>query len=247
MGAQYPIKINNFEGPLDLLFHLIERNKFNIYDIPINEITDQYMEYLYAMQELDLDIASDFLVMASTLLHIKSRLLLPIYKENESEEDEEDPREALILQLVQYKMFKEFSLQLRQRGEDWRNVFYRFPEMHKHAVKNERLKEARLLNAFERLLLLHYEEVNKEQEKKVETIVKRERVSLRAKIKQVLNILKKKVSFKFSEFFSVKKHSKPEVVTGFLALLELAKQNEIQVKQQQNFDEIFVYRKKEES
>lgn len=241
MSTPYPIKINNFEGPLDLLFHLIEKNKFNIYDIPINEITDQYMDYLYAMQELDLDIASDFLVMASTLLHIKSRLLLPIYKESE-EEEEEDPREALIMQLVQYKMFKEFSGELKQQGDYWRNVFFRFPEKHKRAVKNDNLKKERLLGAFERLLLLYFEKESKEQAQKMETIVKKERVSLRSKMKQVLGILRKKISFKFSEFFSVKKSSRPEVVTGFLALLELAKQNEIRIEQKQNFEEIYVYK-----
>ncbi|HEX9060229.1 MAG TPA: segregation/condensation protein A, partial [Clostridia bacterium] len=87
------IKIQNFEGPFDLLFHLIEKNKINIYDIPVNEITDQYMEYLFAMKEMDLEIASEFLVMAATLLHIKSRLLLPEKKTGKEEEEAVDPRE----------------------------------------------------------------------------------------------------------------------------------------------------------
>ena len=115
------IKIQNFEGPFDLLFHLIEENKVNIYDIPINIITDQYMEYLFAMQELDLEITSEFLVMASTLLHIKSKMLLPDKKENRQEE--EDPREVLVLKLLEYRKYKEFSQVLRQREIEWSRLF----------------------------------------------------------------------------------------------------------------------------
>ncbi|NTV91127.1 MAG: segregation/condensation protein A, partial [Clostridiales bacterium] len=100
------IRIQNFEGPFDLLFHLIEENKVNIYDIPINIITDQYMEYLFAMQELDMEVASEFLLMASTLLHIKSRMLLPQKKEA-SPEDEIDPREELVMRLLEYRKYKE--------------------------------------------------------------------------------------------------------------------------------------------
>ena len=115
------IKIQNFEGPFDLLFHLIEKNKINIYDIPINEITDQYMDYLFKMQELDMEVASEFLVMAATLLHIKSRLLLPNPRQDEKEEI--DPREELVLKLVEYKRYKRFTEILKQRGKRAKNTF----------------------------------------------------------------------------------------------------------------------------
>lgn len=108
------IKIKDFEGPFDLLFYLIEKNKIDIYDIPIVEITDQYMDYLFAMKEMDLEIASEFLVMAATLLHIKSRMLLPERKDEA--EDDEDPREELILKLIEYKRVKDFAGILRERS-----------------------------------------------------------------------------------------------------------------------------------
>ena len=121
------IKIQNFEGPFDLLFHLIEKNQVSIYDIPINEITDQYMDYLFAMKEMDLEIASEFLVMAATLLHIKSRMLLPDRKEKQ--EEDIDPREELILKLVEYKKYKEFSAALKIRESEWEKVYYKLPEI----------------------------------------------------------------------------------------------------------------------
>ena len=129
------IKINNFEGPFDLLFHLIEKNQFNIYDIPINTITDQYMDYLFAMQEMDLEIASEFLVMASTLLHIKSKMLLPSRKEEQ--EQEEDPREELVLRLLEYRKYKDFSNVLREREKEWSKVCWKLPEVITLAQKDE--------------------------------------------------------------------------------------------------------------
>ena len=120
------IKIDNFEGPFDLLFHLIEKNQFNIYDIPINTITDQYMDYLFAMQEMDLEIASEFLVMASTLLHIKSKMLLPSRKEEQQQE--EDPREELVSRLLEYRKYKDFSYVLREREKEWTRVWWKLPE-----------------------------------------------------------------------------------------------------------------------
>jgi len=106
------LKLDNFEGPFDLLFHLIEKNQVDIYDIPINTITDQYLDYLYAMQQLDLEVASEFLVMASTLLHIKSKMLLPDKKEQK--EEVLDPREELVKRLIEYKRYKEFAKELKE-------------------------------------------------------------------------------------------------------------------------------------
>lgn len=234
------IKIDNFEGPFDLLFHLIEKNKFNIYDIPINEITDQYMEYLFAMEKMDLDIAGEFLVMAATLLHIKSRLMLPIKKEEV--EEEEDPREALIMQLIQYKMHKESSQKLRERNYIWSKAFYRFSEIHETYIKNDDLELTKFIDAMARILKLSQEKVIINNTKKIDIIVKREKISLVSKIKQIMFILRSNTFFKFSDFFSMKEKSVGEVVTGFLALLELSRSRHINLEQRKQFEEIYVYK-----
>jgi chromatin segregation and condensation protein Rec8/ScpA/Scc1 (kleisin family) len=122
----YKIKIDAFEGPFDLLFHLIEKNKIDIYDIPVSLIADQYMDYIFSMQEMDLEIASEFLVMASTLLHIKSRLMLPApITPGEEAQDEADMRENLIISLIEYRKYKEFTRTLRANEQYWRDAFFR--------------------------------------------------------------------------------------------------------------------------
>ena len=123
MGIQ--VKLEAFEGPLDLLLHLIEKNKVDIYDIPIVSITEQYMDYIAGMKKRDLDVASEFLVMAATLLEIKSRMLLPVEPEEEGEE--EDPRAELVQQLLEYKMYKRMSMELKDRAMDADRVWYKLP------------------------------------------------------------------------------------------------------------------------
>ena len=120
-----PVKLEVFEGPLDLLLHLIEKNKIDIYDIPIVEITDQYMEYIHAMEREDLGIMSEFMVMAATLLDIKCRMLLP--KEVNEEGEEEDPRAELVEKLLEYKMYKFMSYELKDKMDDAANVFFKDP------------------------------------------------------------------------------------------------------------------------
>ena len=120
----YTIKIDAFEGPFDLLFHLIEKNKVDIYDIPISLIADQYLDYVAAMHEMDLDIASEFLVMAATLMHIKSRMLLPVMRE-EGDGEEEDPRNELVISILEYRKYKEFSASLRDNAAYWGEARYR--------------------------------------------------------------------------------------------------------------------------
>ena len=122
-----PVKLQVFEGPLDLLLHLIDKNKIDIYDIPIVEITNQYMEYIQAMEKEDLNIMSEFLVMAATLLDIKCKMLLP--KEVNEEGEEEDPRQELVEQLLEYKMYKYMSYELRDRQMDGEQVLYKDPSI----------------------------------------------------------------------------------------------------------------------
>lgn len=235
------IKIDNFEGPFDLLFHLIEKNKVNIYDIPINEITDQYMDYLYSMQELDLEVASEFLVMASTLLHIKSRMLLPDPKEKQ--EEEVDPREELVTRLVEYRKYKDFSKVLKERESEWQRIYYKLPEVVEIKREDEilELSSEKLKTIYEGLLARNMEKVNR-RAVEMDKIIQHEKVTLRSKVKEITKILLKKTFFVFSEIFSLKKRSKVEVVTGFLAILEMAKMKKVTIEQKSFNSEIFVYR-----
>lgn len=234
------IKIQNFEGPFDLLFHLIEKNQINIYDITIHEITDQYMDYLFAMQELDLEIASEFLVMAATLLHIKSKLLLPSPK-REKEEDEPDPREELVLKLIEYKKYKRFTEILKTREKECEKYFYRGPEDIDIKCEDEPLELSydELKRVYVELIERNERKMNKNTGKMTQ-IVQHEKVTLRSKIRDIIRTLLKKPIFKFSELFSPKTRSRLEIVTGFLAILELAKLKKITLIQPKPFADITV-------
>src|SRR3990170_523250 len=135
MNELYSIKLPAFEGPLDLLLHLIKENKIDIYDIPIAIITHQYLVYIEMMKELDLDIAGEFLLIAATLIHIKSRMLLPV--EEVTGEEPEDPRFELVQRLIEYQAFKEASLALREREDEWSNIFYRKGRYEAKEKKND--------------------------------------------------------------------------------------------------------------
>lgn len=235
------IKIQNFEGPFDLLFHLLEKNQVSIYDIPINDIADQYMDYLFAMQSMDLEIASEFLLMAATLLHIKSKMLLP--EKREKNEEDVDPREELVLKLIEYKKYKEFSESLREREKNWEKVFYKLPEAIKFTWDDEviDLSYEEMNRVYTELLQRNEKKLNKGAAKMV-TILQHEKVSLKGKMREVLNYLMGKAFFKFTDFFSLKQKSKTEVVTGFLAILELAKLKRARLEQKNSFSDIVVYK-----
>jgi segregation and condensation protein A len=233
------IKIENFEGPFDLLFHLIEKNQFNIYDIPINIITDQYMEYLFAMQEMDLEIASEFLVMASTLLHIKSRMLLPSRKEEE--QHEEDPREELVLRLLEYRKFKDFSQVLRQRETVWARVWWKLPEVISFTRKDEVLElvPEELKRVYTELLEKNRRKMNPDTSG-MNRIIQHEKVSMKSKMREIIRELIRRGRFKFSELFSFRTKSRTDVVTGFMAVLELARMRKLRLEQRRSFGEIYV-------
>lgn len=235
------IKIENFEGPFDLLFHLIEKNQVDIYDIPINQITDQYMDYLFQMQEMDLEVASEFLVMAATLLHIKSKLLLPSIKQEK--EDEFDPREELILRLVEYKRYKQFAHVLKVRELEWERVCYKLAEEIDIKSVDEPIELS--YDELKRVYFSIVERYEKKQNKvanKMTQILQVEKVSLRSKIREVIKTLINKACFKFADLFSLATKSKLEVVTGFLAILELAKLKKISIIQNRQFEDIMVYK-----
>ncbi len=233
------LKLDNFEGPFDLLFHLFEKNQVDIYDIPINAITDQYLDYLYAMQQLDLEVASEFLVMASTLLHIKSKMLLP--EKKEQKEEELDPREELVRRLIEYKRYKEFTLELKDFEKKWDTVVFRLPEIIDLPVREE------VLEIDPQVLRRQYLAILDRNRKKINTgaknitkLIEHEKVSLRSKMRDVIKQLLSKMSFRFSDLFSMKTKSKTEVVTGFMAILELAKMKKVKIVQKQQFSDIHV-------
>ena len=233
------LKLQNFEGPFDLLFFLIEKNQIDLYDIPILEITEQYLDYLETMKELDLEIASEFLVMASTLLHIKSRMLLPAREE--VVEDVEDPREELILKLVEYKKFKEVALKLKEREERWDKVHYKLPEVLPDIVVEEDLNVSvsSLSEAYADVINRQRLRMN-DVSRKMERILNQEKVSLKSKIKEILAFLSRNLKMCFSRLYNTKDKSRLEVATGFLALLEIVRSGKAEVDQAAAFEEIYV-------
>lgn len=235
------IKIENFEGPFDLLFHLLEKNQFSIYDIPVNIITDQYMDYLFAMQELDLEIASEFLVMAATLLHIKSRMLLP--EKKEVREDEADPREELVLRLLEYKKYKEFSGTMRQREKDWSVLYYKLPEAIQFTRSDETMEllPPELKRVYSELLERNRKKINPNVSG-INQIIQHEKVSLKSKMREIVRELLHRTTFRFSELFSLKHKSKMDVLTGFLAILELTRMKRIKLEQRKQFSDIYIHK-----
>lgn len=233
------LKLDNFEGPFDLLFHLFEKNQVDIYDIPISTITDQYLDYLYTMQQLDLEIASEFLIMAATLLHIKSRTLLPSKKEEK--EEEKDPREELVKRLIEYKRYKEFTKELKDKEKTWERVAFRLPEALDLPVREEVMEiDPQVLRQQYLAILDRNKKKINAGAKNITKLIEHEKVSLKSKMRDVIKQLLHKVSFKFSELFSLKTKSKTEVVTGFMAILELAKMKKVKIVQTKQFSDIHV-------
>ena len=241
-----PVKLQVFEGPLDLLLHLIEKNKIDIYDIPIVEITNQYMEYIRAMQKEDMNIMSEFLVMAATLLDIKCRMLLP--KEVNEEGEEEDPRQRLL----EYKMYKYMSYELRDRELDGDRVMYKastIPDEVKSYVPPVDLDA--LLGD---LTLVHlnriFKEVMRRQENKLDPVrskfgkIEKEEVTLPDKLEYVTEYARTHRKFGFRTLLK-RQSSKVQIVVTFLAILQLMKEGVIFIEQDQPFDEIIITSKVE--
>ncbi len=218
-----------FEGPLDLLLHLIRQNKIDIYDIPIALITKQYLEYIELMRELDLEIASEFLLMAATLIYIKSRMLLP---KKEEEQIEEDPRQELVEQLLEYEKFRQTSQFLKERYEKWSNAYSRKINDDEELLVTE-INIFDLLTALKRLL-------NKPQPK---IHLPKETIRVEDKIESILEFLKQRKAILFEELFQshpIDKISKIEIIVTFLALLELLKLKVVKAYQEKNFGEIYI-------
>lgn len=240
-----PVKINVFEGPLDLLLHLIEKNKIDIYDIPIVEITDQYMEYLHSMEQEDLGTMSEFMVMAATLLDIKCKMLLP--KEVNEEGEEEDPREELVQKLLEYKMYKYMSYELKDCMDNAVGVFYKAPTIPDEVLKyREPVDPSQLLAGLtlEKLNSI-YQSVLKRQESKIDPIrskfgtIEKEEVSLSDKMLAMKNYAATHPKFSFRQLLT-SQSSRVQIIVTFLSILELMKMGYIHVQQDELFDDIQV-------
>lgn len=234
----YKVKLPVFEGPLDLLLYLIKKEEINVYDIPIARITDQYLEYLEIMKLLDLDIAGEFLVMAATLMHIKSKMLLPPSEDEITEEEEQDPREELVRKLLEYKKFKEAAAQLKELALRQKDTFSRKPNMVKE-LSEEIGFEASLFD-----LITAFTKVLKEVPKHEFQNVVRDEFTVSEKIHEMLHMLVERQVLYFTELFK-KAKNKAEIIVMFLALLELVRLKEIIVRQKSPFSEIEIIRNPE--
>ncbi|EAE1341960.1 segregation/condensation protein A [Listeria monocytogenes] len=241
-------KVDAFEGPLDLLLHLIGQLEVDIYDIPMAEITDQYMEFVHTMQEMELDVASEYLVMAATLLAIKSKMLLPKQEleiDYDTLEEEEDPRDALVEKLMEYKRFKEAAKELKEKEAE-RSFYFSKPPMDLAEYDDGTIVAELdvslndMLSAFNKMLR------RKKLNKPLHTRITTQEISIDERMDSVLGKLHQQVNhrLRFDELFE--EQTKEQLVVTFLALLELMKRKLVEVEQAESFADLYVQGKGEE-
>ena len=236
-------KLEHFEGPLDLLLHLIEKNKVSIYDIPIVLITEQYLEYVSSMETEDLNVVSEFLVMAATLIDIKCRMLLPMEVNEDGEE--EDPRAELMARLLEYKMYKYMAQELEEREQEAELLFFKEPTIPREVAKYEEpLDLDKLLDGLTLAKLQKvFDAVMKRNANKLDPVrsrfstIRREPISLEQKVRSVLSYAREHRHFKFSDVLE-RESDRLEIVVAFLAVLELMKMGRIHLVQEKLFDEM---------
>jgi len=238
----YPVRLQNFEGPLDLLLHLIKKHELDIYDIPIALVTQQYLEYLDLMQELDLDVAGEFLVMAATLIHIKSRTLLP--RPDPTQQDpEEDPREALVRRLIEHQTFKAAAELLHER-EIQRSAQWGRPDGRVAEVVGEAPEPEIEVDLFS--LMTAFRQVLERARHRPVVLLPPEQMSIETRIEQLLARLSDTEACGFEELFG-DADSRSGLIVTFLALLEMIRLKLIRVFQQQAFGPIRVYRRSQDA
>lgn len=238
----YKVTLESFEGPLDLLLNLISKSKIDIYDIPIHIITEQYMVYIYHMEELNLEVASDFLVMGSTLVEIKSKMLLPKEKVLlEGEEFEIDPREELVMKILEYKKFKEAADKLKELEKENSKTYYKLKEdlsiYEEEEINFDEFDLELLVNSLNEMIARRF--LN-EVEVNFETI-KKEEYRISDCIDNIFNKLKEFKSIEFYDLIAINA-KKNEIIAYFLSLLELIKTKDIIVKQEGAFSELIIER-----
>lgn len=237
----YKVKLEVFEGPLDLLLHLIKKEELDIYDIPISGITEQYLEYMEFMKLLDLNIAGEFLVMAATLMHIKSKMLLP-QTEEEAEDEELDPRAELVKRLIEYKKFKEAASDLYKKATKQKDFFSRgVPQVNLDSTKEteEEFFEASLFD-----LITAFNKAMKDIPKKLFHEVIKDEFTVEQKMHDIFHLLVEKPILKLKDLFK-KARNKMDIITTFLAVLELIRLKEVVVVQSKVFGDIRVERNRD--
>lgn len=231
------LKLEVFEGPLDLLLHLIKENKMDIFDIEIESITKQYLDYIHKMKEQNLDIASAYLVMASELTLIKARMLLPRPKVDEEEIEEEDPREELVARLLEYQAYKEITKTLKENESKRQEIHTKLPENINNYIEENTIITGEgsldlLVDAFKKFL------VRKSEEKPLSTKVTMKEITVSSRKLEIKSILKKEKRVSFFNLFPVS--TKEYIVATFLAILDMARNKELLIKQEELFSDIIV-------
>lgn len=232
---EYRIKINEFEGPLDLLLHLIKESDIDIYDIKISEITKQYLDYIKAMEEMNLSIASEYLVMASELIELKSKMLLP-KNEEELEDDYESPEETLIRKLLDYKNYKDITKTFKELEQERFNFYTKLPSNIDEYQDEDNICESRdislLLDAFAKFI------ERSEEQKPLHTKITTKEMSLKDRIDSIRKILKTKKRVIFTELFE--QTNKEYLIVTFLSILQMAKDQELEIEQEDLYQDIFI-------
>ncbi len=237
---KYEIKIDNFEGPLDLLCHLIEKNKLNIFEVKISDITDQYLDYINEMEQMNLEVTSEFVVMASTLLYLKSKTLLP----KESEDEEELTEEQLLQRIIEYKKYKEISKKLKEMYEVYSKRVFKLPDeiqLPKQQLEKDYDKSI-IPEIYEKIVNKNKVRINKNAQN-IQKIAITDTYTVGSKVKDMYRELIRHKKFVFNKMFSVKKHNKNEVVTAFTGLLEMSRRNKVLTEQEELFGDITVVKK----
>lgn len=240
-----PVRLNVFEGPLDLLLHLIDKNKVDIYDIPIVTITDQYLEYIKAMEEQDMNIMSEFLLMAATLIDIKCKMLLP--REVGEDGEEEDPREELVQKLLEYKMYKFMSFELKDRQLNAQYALFKSPTIPKEVQEfSEPVNYEELIGDMT-LAKLHeiFKSMVKRQEDKIDPVrstfgkIEKDEVDIGHKASYIDSYIRMHKKFSFKKLLE-KQGSKQELIVTFLVILEMIKVGRVSIEQEDTFGDIIV-------
>ncbi len=233
----YSIKINEFEGPLDLLLHLIKQSNIDIVDIEINEITKQYLDYINKMEELNINVAASYLVMAAELMEIKSKSLLPVEEEEVAEDEEVVSKENLINKLIEYQKYKDMISTFKEMEQDRQNIYVKSPEkisnyVDELIVNNTDTSVDDLVDAFKKFL----ERIDRE--KPITTKITTKEYSVKERKRNIRNILKEKQKVLFTDLFEEKNTG--FIVVTFLSILEMTKEKEIIIKQDANFKDITI-------
>ncbi|CDQ39758.1 MULTISPECIES: segregation/condensation protein A [Virgibacillus] len=245
MNQAYQVKLDAFEGPLDLLLHLINQYEIDIYDIPVAQITEQYMNYIHTMHQLELNVASEYLVMAATLVEIKSQMLLPKPEiDDEVEEYMEDPREELMYRLIEYRKYKEAAAQLQEKEREANQLYTRPPANFDNYLSETTTVVQGDLSVYDMINALGKMFERKKWNTPLDTKIKRMEVSIEQRMKEVLEVVNlSDEGILFDHLFTTQTRS--HIVVTFISLLELMKNNQVYCKQEKQLDALYVFRMEE--